>query len=82
MQNFVLAPYEGLERHHQHGGAYERPGDLIDGVGQLGKGVIRRNYSYLDGGFESLDLKNGRVSRSKKNLEKVGILITLTLADS
>ena len=28
--NFVLAPYEGLERHHQLGGAYEKPGELID----------------------------------------------------
>ena len=32
MQNFVLTPYEGLERHHLHGGAYEKPGGLIDGL--------------------------------------------------
>ena len=30
--NLVLVPYEGLERHHQHGGAYEKPGELIDGL--------------------------------------------------
>lgn len=82
MLNFVLAPYEGLERHHQHGGAYEKPGELIDGLVSWGKGVIRRNYSHLDGSFESLDLKNGRMSKSKKKLEKIGIFITLTLADS
>jgi hypothetical protein len=35
--NFVLAPYEGLERHHQHGGAYEKPGELIDGLVSWGR---------------------------------------------
>lgn len=79
MQDFVLVPCEGLERHHQHEGAYEKPGELIDGLVSCGR-IIRRNYSYLDGSFESLDLKNGGVSRSKKKLERIGI--TLTLADS
>ena len=46
----------------------------------MGKGIIGRKYNYLDGGFESLDLKKGSLSRSAKKIEK--ILITLTLADS
>jgi hypothetical protein len=79
--NFVLAPYEGLERHHQHGGAYEKPSGLIDGLVSWER-VLGRNCSNLDGGFESLDLKNGRVSKWKKKLEEISILITLTLADS